>query len=73
MNSGAVARLLEYGRKLRKRVPHLLVFAGVAALYLSGGLNFVEYRLTDLRFQLAQRDARQPTMHLANVSMMKAT
>ncbi len=57
MNFGAVARLLGYGSKLRKRVPHLLVFAGVAALYLSGGLNFVEYRLTDLRFQLAQRDA----------------
>ena len=43
--------------QIRRRVPHLVVFAIVAAFYLGGGLEFLEHRLMDLRFLASQRDA----------------
>ncbi|WP_119462797.1 CHASE2 domain-containing protein [Rhodospirillaceae bacterium SYSU D60014] len=36
---------------------HALIFLVVAALYLSGRLEFIEHRLVDARFQLAERAA----------------
>ncbi len=57
MKAVTITQLLGFGHKLKRRIPHLVIFVAVAAFYLWGGLDFVEYKLTDLRFQLAQRDA----------------
>ncbi len=42
---------------LRKFLPSLFSFALVAVIYLAGGLEALEYRLTDLRFQLTKQEA----------------
>lgn len=57
IKTGTISRLDAIRRKLIKLAPNLVVFIMVAALYLSGGLQFVENKLTDLRFQLIQSDA----------------
>lgn len=42
---------------MMRRLPSLIVFAVVAALYLSGGLVFIENQLTEWRFRLTDRNA----------------
>jgi len=56
MSADRMARL-KARLQIRGRAPHLVVFAFVAAIYLGGGLEFLEHRLMDLRFSLSQRDA----------------
>ena len=50
---GAVAIL----KKIRRRLPYLVIFALSALIYLLNGFERVEFRLMDLRFQLASRPA----------------
>jgi len=57
MDAGAMTRFNGIKRKLMRLAPNVIVFVAVAALYLWGGLDFVENKLTDLRFQMIQRDA----------------
>jgi diguanylate cyclase (GGDEF)-like protein/PAS domain S-box-containing protein len=42
---------------MRRTVPHLAVALVVGALYMAGGLDFLEHRLLDLRFRLSRRPA----------------
>lgn len=42
---------------MRARIPYAVCFVLVAALYLAGGLGFVESLLIDSRFRLTERDA----------------
>ena len=52
MSADRMARL-KARLQIRGRAPHLVVFAFVAAIYLGGGLEFLEHRLMDLRFSLS--------------------
>ena len=56
MSTERIARL-KARLQIRRRAPHLVVFIIVAAVYLGGGLDFLEHRLMDLRFSMSQRDA----------------
>ncbi len=40
-----------------QRWPYLIAFALAAGMYLSGSLEFVERRVTDIRFSLDSREA----------------
>ena len=42
---------------VREVVPHVAIGAVVAALYVFGALDFLEYRLADLRYRLTPRAA----------------
>ena len=42
---------------LRKIVPHVAIWAVIAALYIFGALDFLEFRLADLRSRLTPRAA----------------
>ncbi len=42
---------------MKRRLPHLLVFAIVAVVYLVGALAPVEHALMDLRFRLLPKEA----------------
>ena len=43
---------------MKRSVPYLAIFGGTAAIYLGGGLAFVDRALSDVRFGLVSRDAR---------------
>ncbi len=44
------------------RLPHLLLFVIVAASYWLGLLDFLDHKLTDVRFQILAREAKQETL-----------
>ena len=43
---------------MRRRLPHLAAFCLVAVLYFGGALDFLEYKLFDLRFRGLERPAQ---------------
>jgi len=47
---------------LWRRLPHLAAFAVAALVYAASGLDWVEYKLMDLRFQLAERPVSGDTV-----------
>ena len=50
---------------MRRRLPHFAAFCLVAALYLAGALEFIEYQLFDLRFRALERSAQSDLVIVA--------
>lgn len=59
MTFASIIKLCHRWIRARRRRGHLAVFALVAAFYLAGGLEFLEYKLFDFRFLAAPRTATE--------------